>query len=483
MSLVRTRLTLLACLVTVMLAVLDMQIVSAATVPIVRDLDPVHGLDKIPWLISGFSLAATAALPLLGKLADVYGAKRVFLAVLGFFLVGSTLCGLAQNMTELIAARAVQGIGGGGLMSITMVVVAQLQGVGGSGDGKRAGGPNPAVGGIVAGTGIALGPWVGGMLAEHANWRWIFFVNLPLGLVVLTVVALAMRLPARPLTHRIDYLGAGLAAAFASGLLLVTEWGGKQYAWSSPQLLGTAAATLALLAAFLWRQATAAEPVLPLSLLRDRTLRLAFTIQALIGMALVGAMVYVLIYLQVARELPATSAALYLLPMAGGMAGVGLLTARLGWTARSQSISGTACATLALGLLATLRPDSALWFVHLAMLLLGVGLGQLMGQLIVLVQQSAPPQQMGVATTAIRFFQTLGSAIGAAAFGTLLARVYAARHDGGSPASAGGAHPSAASLEAFTTATDAVFAGAAVLTALALAASLRLPRQERVKGS
>ncbi|MEV6110567.1 MFS transporter [Streptomyces sp. NPDC051940] len=469
----KTKLGFIACLATVLLAVLDMNIVSAATVPIVRDLDPAHGVAKIPWLISAYSLAATAALPLLGKLSDVYGAKRVFLAVVAFFLAGSALCGAAQDMGQLIAARAVQGIGGGGLMSITMVVIAQLKGPGEEGGGGR----GASVGGLVAGAGMAVGPWLGGLLADHADWRWIFYVNLPVGLAVLAVGAYALQLPGRTRAHRIDYPGAALAAAFASTLLLVTEWGGKDYAWGSPVVLGLVALALALLAAFLWRQSTAAEPILPLTLFRDRTLRAAFAIQGLIGMALMGGMVYVMIYLQVARGIAADAAALYLLPMAAGMTAVGLLAGRLGWSNRTFAISGTAVSALALGWLATSGTDTSLWAIRGALLLLGMGFGQLIGQLIVLVQQVAPPAQLGVATTAIRFFQTLGGALGAALFGTLLARVYASSVPGGTTDDIASLHGPAfvRAVDAFVTSTDAVFAAAAGLMALALVAALRLP--------
>lgn len=246
------------CLVTIVLAVLDMQIVSAATVPIVRDLDPDHGIAKIPWLVSAFALASAAMLPLYGKLCDILGPKRVFTGAIATFLLGSALCGAAQSMDQLIAARAVQGLGGGGLMSVTMVVIAHLKGPEEKGAGK---GTN--MGGLVAGAAMAVGPWIGGLLADHASWRWIFYVNLPVGLAVLAASAFALKLPAHPVRRPLDYAGAALAAAFSSTLLLVTDWGGKKYAWSSPAVLGLIAVVAVTLALFLWRQLRAAEPVLP----------------------------------------------------------------------------------------------------------------------------------------------------------------------------------------------------------------------------
>lgn len=469
----RRRIGFAVCLVTMLLAVLDQNIVSAVTVPIARDLDPVHGIDRIPWLITAFALAATAALPLYGKLCDTLGAKRVFLGAVAIFLAGSALCGAAGSMEWLIAFRAVQGVGGGGLMSVTMVVIAQLK------DPARKGAARgSAVGGLVAGAGMALGPLLGAYLADHADWRWIFYVNLPIGVAVLAVAAVVLDLPVPGARHRLDYLGAALAAAFSIALLLVTEWGGRKYAWGSPVVLGLIGGAAVLLALFLWRQATAAEPVLPLGLFRVRTVRVAFAVQALSGVAMMGSIVYVMLYLQVARGVDPTDASLFMLPLALGLTAVGLLTARLGWLPRTTVLSGSVCAGLAMGLLALSGTGTDLWAVRGEMLLLGIGFGQLLGQLIVMVQQAVPVRRLGVATTGIRFFQTLGGALGTALFGTVLARVYAAEGPGGSAsgiaALRGGERADA--VAAFTSAVDVVFLCAAGAMALALVLALRLPR-------
>ncbi|MFH8790925.1 MFS transporter [Streptomyces roseoverticillatus] len=478
------KIAFVVCLTTMLLAVLDQNIVSAVTVPIVRDLDPAHGLDRVPWLISAFALASTAALPLYGKLCDTLGARKVFLSAVAAFLVGSALCGAAQSMEQLIAFRAVQGIGGGGLMSVTMVVIAQLKAAAPA-DGSDGGGKGGAgIGGLVAGAGMALGPVLGGVLADHADWRWVFYVNLPVGLAVLAAAAAVLKLPRHHGTrHRIDFLGAGLAAAFSTSVLLVTEWGGKEYAWDSPVVLGLIAASALLLGLFLWRQATAAEPVLPLSLFKIPVLRISFALQALIGTALMGSMIYVIIYLQLVRGIAATNASLFLLPMAAGISVIGVVTARLtarGWPQKTFVVTGTAVSAAAMGILATLEADTGLWVVGTALLLLGLGFGQLLGQLIQLTQESAPPRQLGVATTGIRFFQSLGGALGASLFGTVLARVYEAKGPGGSTsriaALSGEAHTQA--IRAFVSSVDTVFACAAgaMLLALLLAIRLRVPR-------
>ncbi|WP_367139863.1 MULTISPECIES: MFS transporter [Streptomyces] len=485
------------CLTTMLLAVLDQNIVSAVTVPVVQDLDPAHGIDRVPWLISAFALASTAVLPLYGKLCDTLGARRVFLSAVAAFLVGSALCGAAQSMEQLIAFRAVQGIGGGGLMSVTMVVIAQLKagapadgsdgaGKGGRGDGGKGRGGNggAGIGGLVAGAGMALGPLLGGVLADHADWRWVFYVNLPIGLAVLAAAAAVLKLPQHHGTrHRIDFLGAGLAAAFSTSVLLVTEWGGKEYAWGSPTVLGLITASALLLGLFVWRQATAAEPVLPLSLFRIPVLRISFALQALIGTALMGSMIYVIIYLQLVRGIAATHASLFLLPMAAGISVIGVVAGKLtarGLPQKTFIVAGTAVSAAAMGILATLGTDTSLWIVGTALLLLGLGFGQLLGQLIQLTQESAPPRQLGVATTGIRFFQSLGGALGASLFGTVLARVYEAKGPGGSAsriaALSGEAHTQA--IRAFVTSVDTVFACAAgaMVVALLLAIRLRVPR-------
>ncbi|MEU9149441.1 MFS transporter [Streptomyces sp. NPDC048417] len=463
---------LFVCFVTIVLAVLDTQIVSAAAVPIVRDLDPEHGIGKIPWLVSAYALATAAVLPLYGKLCDVFGAKRVLLGAVATFLAGSALCGAARSIGELIAARAVQGLGAGGLMSVTMVVLAQLQG-----PRQKSGGAG--MGGVVAGGGMALGPWIGGLLADHADWRWVFYVNLPLGLTVLAVGAAVLKLPRQDVKHAIDYPGAALAALFATALLVVTDWGGKKYAWSSPEIAGLLVIGVAALALFLHRQRTAPEPILPLSMFRIPELRWGFAVQGLMGAAMMGAIYYALLYVQIVRGVPSSGAGLYLLPLAVGMSAVGVFAGKLaerGWSERTFVISGAAVSCVAFLLLATTGTDTSLWLLRAELLLMGVGFGQLIGQLIVLVQEAAPPLQLGVATTAIRFFQTLGQALGAALFGTIVIRLYDG--PGGTPDAVPHLTGTArtAGIEAYVSATDTVFLCAAAVMALCVLLASRLPK-------
>ncbi|WP_084958360.1 MFS transporter [Thermoactinospora rubra] len=428
--------------ITLILAVLDQNIVTTASWPIVRDLDPAHGLERLPWLVTAYALAATAVLPLYGKLCDIHGAKRVYLAAVGVFALGSALCGLAQDMTQLIAFRALQGLGGGGLMSVTMVVAAHL-----SPPGKR--GSAGAAGGLIAGVGMVAGPLVGGLFTETLSWRWIFLINLPLSLAVLAT-CLVLRLNDGRREHRVDYAGAALLAAAGCLLVLVAEWGGRTHPWTSPLILGMIAAGLALSAAFARRQLTAAEPILPPDLLRNPVLRIALPVQLLLGFGLAGGIFYMVVYLQVAQHVTPTASSLYLLPAAIGMVASGALLSQR----RSSLVTGLATITLALTLFGFLRADTPAWLVLAGLGLLGLGFGQALGPVMFLVMDGVPVHQLGTATTAVRFVQILGTAVGSAIFGVLLNRVAAAH--------------------GFVAGVDAVFfaAGATMLAAMLLATRL-----------
>ncbi|WP_433212410.1 MFS transporter [Dactylosporangium sp. CS-047395] len=439
----------LLCMFTIVLAILDQNIVSSAVVPIVRDLDPVHGVEHVAWLVAAFALASTVVLPLYGRLTDSFGAKPVWLSAVAVFLLGSALCGAAQSMGQLIAFRAVQGIGAGGLMSVTMVVLANLAEPG-QDRGKGAG-----MGGLFAGVGMAIGPFIGGLFADHGNWRGIFYINIPLGLIVIVGGLFAIRIPRTTRRTDLDLPGAALAGAFAAALLLISEWGGQRYAWTSPAILALAAAAVAGLVLFVWRESVAKHPVLPLTLLRNRTIRHSYAIQLLIGAAMIGAMVHLMLYLQVVRGVSASDSGLYLAFMALGLTASGMAGARIRLATRTAVLIGTSAAAVALAALVLfVHLDASLWAIRGALVLLGIGFGQLLGLLIMAVQDAAPRHQLGVATTGIRFFQSLGTAIGAAALGSVLTRVYA--------------------HHAFATGIEVVFAVAAAIVVLAFLIATRL---------
>jgi MFS family permease len=358
MPMTRTQLALsnVGCLVTLLLSLLDTNIVGAVTYPMVRDLDPVHGVAHLPWLVIGYTLADCVVLPIYGKLADAYGAKRIYLVALSVFIVGSALCGLSTNLTELIAFRTLQGFGGGGLIATTMVILGLLQRGTDQATGKQ-GTMRTSMGGVMVGVGMALGPTVGGIVAQHLGWRWAFYLNLPLACVALVIACTALRLP--PVTstrHRLDLIGATLIAAAATALLLVTEWGGKQYSWRSPVIIGLLVVGLVLLAAFLRRQATATEPIIPLAMAAG------FLAAAVVSRAIL---------------------------------------ARWG-KYRHLLVLGNATTTIAMAVFA-LTTGSGIWALWLgvSLFLLGFGLGQNIGIGVTYAQNSVDVEHIGSATTAL----------------------------------------------------------------------------------
>ncbi|MEU1662846.1 MFS transporter [Streptomyces sparsogenes] len=451
----------LGALLTMLLSLLDENIVASAAWPIARDLDPGGGVGAIPWLVTAYALAATASQPLYGKLSDTLGPRRVYLCSVLLFLLGSALCGTASDMGELIAFRALQGLGGGGLMSLTLIILATVypprQGSGGGGMGMG--------GGLVA-LGILAGPLLGGFLTQHLSWRWIFYVNLPLGAVSVAITLATLRLPRGATGHRVDVTGAALVTAGATGALLLAEWGGSRYAWSSAPVLALGVASAALLALFCWWETRVAEPILPMALFRDPVFRIAAPLQFLGGFAVLAAPLFIVAYLQIARGVPADEAGLRLAPVAAGVMVVmgvsGLVITRLG-RYKPVLVVNTGVAALALALFSTVdtrTPDLAL---GLLLVLLGVGLGGVVQVVLQTAQAAAPPGSLGVVTTGTRFFLMLGKACGAAVLGAVLDH-----RSGEDPGTAHGVH-------AYVLATDTVFRCAAGVMLAGLVLALLIP--------
>jgi len=398
----------------VLLAALDQTIVATALPTIVGDLG---GLAHLSWVVTAYLLASTASTPLYGKISDLYGRKTVFQAAIVIFLVGSALSGLAQSMGQLIAFRAVQGLGAGGLMALAIAIIGDVVSP------RERGRYQGYIGAVFAVASVA-GPLVGGFLVDHLTWRWAFYVNLPVGVAALLVTSVALDLPFRRSGHTVDYLGAALLVAGVTSVLLVTVWGGDRYGWGSPTILGLAAMGVLLLGAFAVQEQRASEPVLPPRLFRDPVFRVATATLFLIGVAMFGAIVFLPLFLQVVVGASATSSGLLLLPLMAGIVVssvvVGRVISRTG-RYRWYPVAGTALMTVAMGLLATMNADTsrttASWFVAL----LGVGLGTVMPVMILAVQNAVDQRDLGTATSAATFSRSMGGSFGVALFGAILA--------------------------------------------------------------
>ncbi|GGP85096.1 MDR family MFS transporter [Streptomyces griseomycini] len=403
-----------ALLLGLLLAALDQTIVATALPTIVSELG---GLEHLSWVVTAYLLASTAATPLWGKLGDQYGRKKLFQAAIVIFLVGSALCGAAQDMSQLIAFRALQGLGGGGLIVLSMAIVGDLVP-------PRERGRYQGLFGAVFGTTSVLGPLLGGLFTEHLSWRWVFYVNLPVGVVALAVIAAVLHIPRRATKHVIDYLGTLLIASVATSLVLVASLGGTTWSWGSPQIVGLAVLGVVLAVVFVAVERRAAEPVLPLKLFRVRTFTLSAVISFIVGFAMFGALTYLPTYLQVVQGVTPTMSGVHMLPMVAGMllasTGSGQIVSRTGrW--KVFPLAGTAVTTLGLLLLHQLDAHSSTAVTSLSFFVLGSGLGLVMQVLVLIVQNAVPYEDLGVATSGATFFRSIGASFGVAVFGTIFA--------------------------------------------------------------
>ncbi|MEV5143748.1 MDR family MFS transporter [Streptomyces sp. NPDC052727] len=403
-----------ALLLGLLLAALDQTIVSTALPTIVSDLG---GLEHLSWVVTAYLLASTAATPLWGKLGDQYGRKRLFQTAIVIFLIGSALCGMARDMPQLIAFRALQGLGGGGLLVLSMAIVGDLVP-------PRERGRYQGLFGAVFGTTSVLGPLLGGLFTEHLSWRWVFYVNLPIGVIALAVIAAALRIPRRTAHHVIDYLGTFLIAAVATCLVLVASLGGTTWPWASAQIIGLAVLGVVLAVAFVAAERRAAEPVLPLKLFRIRTFTLAAVISFIVGFAMFGALTYLPTFLQVVHGVSPTLSGIHMLPMVFGL----LLSSTLSGQIVSRTgrwkvfpIAGTAVTTLGLLLLHRLDEHSPTAVMSVCFFVFGAGLGLVMQVLVLIVQNAVSYEDLGVATSGATFFRSIGASFGVAIFGTVFA--------------------------------------------------------------
>ena len=421
MTKARTLGVMIAALTTLLVGILDLTIVSTSAIHIARSLAPAGGVADVPWLLAGYALASAAVQPLYGKLADAFGVKAVYLSTVAVFVAGSVLCGMAQSMPELIVFRTLQGLGGGGLMSVTMVVIGHLSADRADrGEGGATGGN--AIAAVLLGLGLVCGPLLGGVVTDAAGWRWIFFINVPVGVAAFTVMALCLRLPRPARPDSLELPSAGLLAVAAAGLLAVCQWGGHQFPWASVQVLGCAGLCLAATAAFCWRQGRAREPFFPTRLLRHPTLRAVTLLQLTTGLGMAAGTIYLTLDLQLVRGSTAIATGLQLLPVAAGL-GLGSLLgqriAKSGRPLKASIIGGSAVSALAIGGFALCPPGVPIAVLYAVMVVFGTGLGLGLGNEMLLVYASVERRDLGVATTGIRFVETLGTSLGATAFATL----------------------------------------------------------------
>lgn len=401
-------------LLAMLLAALDSTIVATALPTIVGELG---GLAHLSWVVTAYLLAQTVVTPLYGKLGDLYGRKGVLQSAIVVFLAGSVLCGMSQSMTQLIIFRAIQGLGGGGLTVTTQAVVGDIVP-------PRERGRYQGIFGAVFGLSSIAGPLVGGYFTTHLTWRWIFYVNVPLGLLALVVLAVTLPATGTRKRHAIDYAGAGLLATALASIILLADLGGTTYPWGSPFIVGMAVAAAVSLVAFIRVETFAAEPVLPLSLFRNHAFATASALGFIVGFALFGSVTYLPLFLQVVLGASPTASGLQMLPMMGGMLLTSIVSGQLiSRTGRYKRypIAGTAVMALGLFLLSRLTAHSSLPAALGTMLVLGLGLGLVMQVLVIAVQNAVDYKDLGVATSGAMLFRLIGGSFGTAVLGAIFA--------------------------------------------------------------
>jgi EmrB/QacA subfamily drug resistance transporter len=425
-------------LLALMLAMLDQLVVSTALPRIVGDLG---GLNHLSWVVTAYVLASTITTPLYGKLGDLYGRKRLLITAIVIFLIGSALSGQAHSMDQLIAFRALQGLGAGGLMVGAIATIGDLVSPRERGQ---------YMGYMMAAMMIAMiaGPLVGGYITDSLSWRWIFYINMPIGGAALLYIMATLRLKRSKIAHKIDYLGAAVLAVGATAIVLVTTWGGTQYAWGSATIIFLALLSIAAVAAFIWIEFRAPEPILPMHVFKNRNFTLASSMSFLLGLALFGAMTFLPLYQQTVQHASPTVSGLMLIPMMLGATTTSLVAGRVTVQTgkyKALPIIGGAVMTVGMLLLTMLGPDTSRLISMGFFLVFGIGMGFLMQITTLIAQNSVDPKDMGVASSSRSFFQQIGGSIGVSIFGVVFFRALnssiSAKLPGYHVAASGGINP------------------------------------------
>jgi EmrB/QacA subfamily drug resistance transporter len=411
------------------LAALDQTIVSTALPTIVGDLG---GLNHLSWVVTSYMLASTVSTPLYGKLGDLYGRKKLFQVAIVMFLVGSVLSGISQDMGQLIGFRALQGLGAGGLMVGAQAIIGDV--VPPAVRGRYMG----IIGSVFAVASV-IGPLLGGVFTQQLSWRWVFYINLPVGAIALVVVAAALHTPARKVEHKVDYLGASVLSAAATALILVLTWGGTQYSWTSTPILFCAVATVVLTLVFIAIERRVPEPILPLRLFTDSIFRVSTAASAIVGFSMFGAITFLPLFLQTVHLVSPTLSGIQLLPIMAFVLTMSIWSGRRiakRGTYRRYPIAGTTILTAGLFGLATwgIGITTSYWTTAVFMAMIGAGLGLTMQVLVLSVQNSVDYRDLGVATSTVTFFRSIGGSIGVAVFGEIFANRLAAHLASGGPA-------------------------------------------------
>lgn len=402
-----------ALMLAMLLAALDQTIVSTALPRIAVDL---HGLEKISWVATAYLISSAIVTPIYGKLGDLYGRKKLFLSAIVIFLVGSMLCGLSQTMNQLIFFRALQGLGGGGLMVLILAIIGDIVP-------PRRRGRYQGYFGAVFGVSSVGGPLLGGLFTEHLSWHWIFYINIPLGLLALWAVSTRLHLPVVRREHKIDYAGAALLSVAVVSLLLVTVWGGGMYAWDSLVIKSLIVTTLLSGILFIIRERYATEPIIPLSLFKNDIFVTSTLLSFLAGIAMFATILYIPQYQQIVRGNTPTESGLLMLPLVIGLFSASLTSGRLiSKTGRYRPfpIIGTLVLTFGIWLFSHLTLTTSHLTLSVWMLIIGAGLGMFMQVATLAVQNSTPRAHLGTATSTVTFFRSIGSSLGGAIFGAIL---------------------------------------------------------------